>query len=93
MPWKIRQGYSKSSILQYDRLQAVTTLHHNSREKSGWGHFETGQLEQRKGGVEMHVVNQTTGDGVFGKSLTHDPSALSGASAIIAVIKGRLVKG
>lgn len=41
----------------------------------------------------MNVVNQTKGEGVFGKSLSHDPSAHLGASAIIAGIKGHLVKG
>lgn len=39
----------------------------------------------------MNVVNQTEREGVFGESLSCDPSALSGASAIIAVIKGTVV--
>lgn len=39
----------------------------------------------------MNVVNQTEREGVFGESLSYDPSALSEASAIIAVIKGTVV--
>lgn len=93
-PWKRRRSLSLKSykvwFLWYSC--SLSLLYNRSQQREiRVGSCWNWSVKLRKGGAGMNVVNQTEREGVFGESLSYDPSALSGASAITAVIKGTVV--